>query len=37
MADLDPILQAKDDKKPKNLRVFLNYDVKPAGVVNLEI
>lgn len=38
MADLDTILLSSKetaDKKPKNLRVFLNYDIKPAGVVNV--
>ena len=37
LADLDPLLQPNADKKPKTLRVFLNYDINPAGVVNVEI
>lgn len=40
MADLDPIIKVNDEKnnnKPINLRIFLNYDVKPAGVVNVEL
>ena len=36
MMDLDSILQPSVDKKPKNMRIFLNYDIKPAGVVNVE-
>ncbi len=37
MTDLDPILQSNPDPKPKQIRIFLNYDIKPAGTIIAEI
>lgn len=34
ITDLDPILQPNIERKPKKMRIFLNYDIKPAGIIN---
>ena len=32
MADIDPILDSKDHKK--DMRIFLNFELKSAGIFN---
>lgn len=35
MMDLDVVLQPSKEKKTKPMRILLNYNIKPAGVVNV--